>query len=158
MVWTRIQWHPDCKVVKSLLRRLQAVLNASVRAITGLPRSAHITVARRTALASCGQVHQLQAGDVDLPLSSLHSPRYLSAQLVRVSDILSRRRFRSSATDLSALRGSSLSVIGRFRLRLLNCGTNFPATSPLPSLWQISVVSWKLFFFGVSFPIYILYR
>ena len=58
----------------NLLSHLQAVLNASARAITDLPRSAHITM-------SLAGLHWLRAAvrikcklhsDVDLPLSSLH--------------------------------------------------------------------------------------
>jgi len=47
----------------------------------------------------CCQAHQIRVGDVDLLLSALCSPCYLSTQLTRVADIPSRQRHRSSATD-----------------------------------------------------------
>jgi len=58
---------------------------------------------------------------------------------------------------LSVRRGFSLSVIGRFRLRLPNFGMNFPATSPLPSLWRLSVVSLKICCFVYHIRFYNLY-
>jgi len=84
----------------NLLRRLKAVQNASARTITGLTCLAHIT----TSLAA---LHWLLAADcikfklATLTYCCLHcaSPRYLSAQLTHVTDIPSRRRLRSSATD-----------------------------------------------------------
>jgi len=51
----------------------------------------------------------------------------------------------------------SLLVIGRFRSLLLNCGTNCPVTSPLPFLWLLFVVSWKLFCFVYPIRIHHLY-
>jgi len=52
---------------------------------------------------------------------------------------------------------SSLSVIERFRLRLPNFGMNFLATSPLLSLWRLSVVSLKHFCFVYHIRFYYLY-
>ena len=73
---------------------------------------AHHHVDCRTALASCGRAHQIQAGDADLPLSSLHSPRYLSAQLTLVADIPYSRRLRSSATNALLVRPTRLVTVG----------------------------------------------
>ena len=59
----------------NLLHHLQAVLNASARTITGLPRLVLITMslARLHWLHAAERI-QIQASDVDLTLSSLHSP------------------------------------------------------------------------------------
>ena len=51
---------------------------------------------------------------------------------------------------LSVRRGLSQSVVGRFWLWLLNCGTSSPATSPLPSLWLL-YRQLKTFLFCVSY-------
>ena len=97
----------------NLLRRLHAVLNASARTITGLPRSAHIT----TSLAG---LHWLRAAELikfklaTLTYRCLHctAPRYLSTQLTRVADIPSRRRLRSSVTDALLVRPTRLVTVG----------------------------------------------
>jgi len=75
------------------------------------------------------------------------APRYLSAQLtMSLTFVLVGVFVHLPLTlHLSVRRGLSLSVIGRFRLRLPTFGMNFPATSPLPCLWRLSVVSLKLF-------------
>ena len=95
----------------NLLRRLQAVLNAS--AITGLPRSAHI-------ITSLARLHWLRAAErikfnlATLPYRCLHctAPRYLSAQLTRFIDIPARRRLRLSATDALLVGPTRLVTVG----------------------------------------------
>jgi len=97
----------------NMLRRLQAVLNASARTITGLPRWAHITT-------SLTGLHWLRAAErIKFKLARLAyccrhctAPRYLSAQLTLVADIPSRRRLRSSATDALLVRPTRLVTVG----------------------------------------------
>jgi len=96
-----------------LLSRLQSVLNASARLITGLRRSAHIT----DALAS---FHWLRAAErIKFKLAvivyrALHStaPQYLSDMLRRVADIPSRSRLRSSTSIHLVVRPSRLVTVG----------------------------------------------
>jgi len=96
-------------IPENLLRRLQAVLNASARTIAGLPRSALIT----TLLAG---LHWLRAAErIKFKLDvCLHcsAPCYLSTQLTRVADIPSRQRLRSSATDALLVRLTRLVTFG----------------------------------------------
>jgi len=116
--------------------------------------------AHRSTLASCSWAYQVQAGDVGLSLSTLHS----SPLPVRSTNSCRWHSFSSASSFilpltlyLSVRRGLSLSVIGRFRLRLSNFGMNLPATSPLPSLWRLSVVSLLLFCFVYHIRFYNLY-
>ena len=79
----------------TLLRRLQAVLNASATTITGLPRSAYITMSLvGLHWLRAAEGHEIQVGDVTYRCLHCTAPRYLSAQLTRVADIPSRRRLR----------------------------------------------------------------
>ena len=97
----------------NLLRRLQAVLNASARTIICLSRSAHITM-------SLGGLHCLHAAErIKFQLATLTyrcfhctAPRYLFAQLTRVADIPPRRRPRTSATDALLVRPTRLVTVG----------------------------------------------
>jgi hypothetical protein len=110
-----------------------------VRTITGIPCSAHITML-------LAELHWLRAAERikfklgKLTYRCLHctAPCYLSAQLTIGADIPSRRRLRSSTTDALLINPTRLVTV------------NFPATSPLPNLWRLSVVSLKLFFFIIS--------
>jgi hypothetical protein len=97
----------------NLLRRLQSVLNAAARTITGLPRSAHIS----TTLAG---LHWLRAAErikfklATLMFRCLHgtAPRYLSADFIRVADVPARRRLRSSTTNSLIVRQTRLVTVG----------------------------------------------
>ena len=88
-----------CGLPNTQLRRVQSVLNAGARLIFGLRRSDHIS----SALVS---LHWLRARErtvfkmAVLVYRSLNcqAPIYLSSSLMRVSDIPSRRRLRSSST------------------------------------------------------------
>jgi hypothetical protein len=97
----------------NLLRRLQSVLNAAARTITGLPRSAHIS----TTLAG---LHWLRAAErikfklATLMFRCLHgtAPRYLSSNFIRVADVPARRRLRSSSTNSLIVRQTRLVTVG----------------------------------------------
>ena len=88
------------------LRYMQSILNAMARTILGLPCSVHIS-------SSLARVHRLRAAEhikfklATLTYRCLHSiaPRYLLfAELLRVADVLSRRRLHSAATDALLVR------------------------------------------------------
>jgi len=66
----------------NLLRRLQAVLNAYVRTITGLPRSAHIMTSLAGLLWLCAAERINSSCDVDLPLS-VHRSRIRFLQILK---------------------------------------------------------------------------
>jgi len=110
-----------------VLHRLQAVLNASARTITGLPHSAHNTT-------SLTGLHRLRAAErINFRLATLTyrvcavqpPANCLLSKLVLLTFLLVGAFTHPSPTlYLSARRGSSLSVIRRFRSLLLNCGIN----------------------------------
>jgi len=95
-----------------LYNRLQSVLNAAARSI-GLRRSDHIT----DTLAS---FHWLKVpGRIQFKLATIvyrslngTAPRYLAADLRRLSDMPSRRRLRTSLTDQLDVRQSQCSTVG----------------------------------------------
>jgi len=98
----------------SVMRRLRAVLNASARIITGLPRSAHIT----TSLAG---MHWLRTAErIKFKLAKLtyvactvQPPTPLPVRSPNlVADIPSRRRLRSFATDALLVRLTRLVTVG----------------------------------------------
>jgi len=99
-----------------LLRRRQSMLNAAARparVISGLPRLAHIS----TTLAN---LHWLRAAErIMFKLATLtyrcrqgSASYYLSADFIRVADLPSRRRPRSSSTDGLIARPSQLVTVG----------------------------------------------
>ena len=84
--------------------RLQSVLNAAARSIAGLRRYDHIT----DTLAS---FHWLKVPErIQFKLAT--APRYLAADLRRLSDMPSRRRLRSPLTDQLDVRQSQCSTVG----------------------------------------------
>ena len=102
-----------------LYNHLQSVLNAAARSIAGLRRSDHIT----DTLAS---FHWLKVPErIQFKLSTIvyrslneplriwwrTAPRYLAADLRRLSDMPSRRRLRSSLTDQRDVRQSQCSTV-----------------------------------------------
>jgi len=152
-----------CLILSKLEQRRWTILPITIISIVHilhqscLPRSAHIT----TSLAG---LHWLRAAErikfklVTLAYRCLHcsAPRYMFAQLTRVTDIPSRWHPRSSATDALLVRPTRLVTvgIGRFRLRLPNFGINFLATSPLPGLWRLNFRrQLKTFLFRLSYPL-----
>jgi len=138
----------------NLLRRLQACSML-------LPGQSLVFLARHTSPSrstDCtGYVRPSTSnavGDVDLPLSALCSPRSLSIKLTRVVDIPSRRRLRSSATDVLLVRPTCLVTVG---------DRAFPVTAA--KLWNelpndltasVSLTAFrrqlKIFLFRVSYP------
>ena len=93
--------------------RLQSVLNAAARSIAGLRRSDHIT----DTLASFHWLKvperiQFKLATIDYRSLNGTAPRYLAADLRRLSDMLSRRRLRSSLTDQLDVRQSQCSTVG----------------------------------------------
>jgi len=140
----------------NLLRRLQAVLNASARTITGLPRSAHIT----TSLAG---LHWLRAAErikfklATLAYRCLHctAPRYLSTQLTRVADIRSRRRLRSSATDALLVRPTRLVTVGERAFPVAAAKLwNFELPGDVTASLSLAAFRRQLTIFFVSFIIF----
>ena len=139
-----------------LLRRLQAVLNASARTVTGIPRSAHIT----TSLAG---LHWLRAAErikfklATLTYRCLHctAPRYLSAQLTRVADIPSRRRLRSSATDALFIRPTRLVTVGdrAFPVAAAKLWNDLPGDVTASQSLAAFRRQLKTFLFRLSFPV-----
>jgi len=97
----------------NLLNRLQSALNAAARSVAGLRRSDHIT----DTLVS---FHWLRAPErIKFKLAvivyrGIHgtAPRHLSDLLHRVSDITSRRRFRSSTSSELVIPQSRLVTVG----------------------------------------------
>jgi len=95
-----------------LYNRLQSVLNAAARSIAGLRRSDHIT----DTLAS---FHLLKAPErVQYKLTTIvycllngKAPHYLVVELQRLSDMLSRRRVRSSLTHQLDVRQSQCATV-----------------------------------------------
>jgi len=132
-------------IPSNLFCRLQAVLNASARTITSLPRSAH------TSLAG---LHWLRAAErikFKLATLSYRCLHFAAPATCPLNLLLSLTLHHVGAfvyppptLYLFARRGSSLSVIGRFWLLLLNCETSFPLMLSLPCPWLLFVVSWKL--------------
>jgi len=117
-----LSWLDYCNVTLAdvpvyLLRRLQCFLNAAVKLVTGLSRSAH----NSTSLAS---LHWLRAAEwIQFKLATLTfhgrhdtAPRYLSTSIHRVADVPSRRRLRYSSTDASIVRPTRLVTVS-------NCST-----------------------------------
>jgi hypothetical protein len=114
-----------------LIRRLQSVMNAAARSIAGLRRSEHIT----TTLAG---LHWLRASErIDFKLVTLTyrclygaAPSYLSCDLRRLADIPSRRRQRSSASNLLDVPPTRLSSVGdrMFAVAASRLWNNLPAT------------------------------
>jgi len=98
-----------------LYNRLQSVLNAAARprSIAGLRRSDHITDTLAT-------FHWLKVPErIQFKLATIvyrslngTAPRYLAADLRRLSDIPSRRRVRSSLTDQLDVRQLQCSTVG----------------------------------------------
>ena len=96
-----------------LYNHLQSVLNAAARSIAGLRRSDHIT----DTLASFNWLkvpERIQFKLATIVYRSLNgtAPRYLAADLRRLSDMPSRRRLRSSLTDQLDVRQSQCSTVG----------------------------------------------
>jgi len=107
-----------------LYNRLQSVLNAAARSITGLRRSDHIT----DTLASFHWLRALER--IQLKLATIvyrslngTAPRYLASDLRRLSDMPSRRRLRSSLTDQLDIRQSLCSTTNRLLWLVLDYGT-----------------------------------
>ena len=140
----------------NLMRRLQAVLNASARTITGLPRSAHIT----TSLAG---LHWLRAAErikfklATLTYRCIHctAPRYLSAQLTRLADIPSRRRLRSSATDALLVRPTRLVTVGdrAFPVAAAKLWNELPGDVTASQSLAAFRRQLKTFLFRLSYPV-----
>ena len=114
LVLSRLDCGNAVLVSAYLYNRLQSVLNAAVRSIAGLRRSDHIT----DTLAS---FHWLKVPEhIQFKLATIvyrslngTAPRYLAADLCRLSDLPSRRRLRSSFTDqLDVGRHSRCSTVG----------------------------------------------
>jgi len=96
-----------------LYNRLQSVLNAAARSITSLRRSDHII----DTLASFHRLKVLERSQFKIATIVYRSlngmaPRYLAADLRRLSDMPSRRRLRSSFTDQLDVRQSQCSTVG----------------------------------------------
>jgi len=94
-------------------RRLESVLNASSTLIYDLRRSDHIT----DALASLHWLRELEHITYKTTLLTFcalrgEAPQYLSEKLVRVADISSRRRLRSSSTSQLMVPRYRLSTVG----------------------------------------------
>jgi len=81
------------------LRRLQSVMNAAARSITGLRRSDHITdtLASLHWLRSSERIQYKLATTVFRSLYGF-APPYLSDDLHRLVDVTSRRRLRSASS------------------------------------------------------------
>ena len=140
----------------NLLRRLQAVLNASARTITGIPRSAHITT-------SLAELHWLREAErikfklATLTYRCLHctAPRYLSAHLTRVADIPSRRRLRSSATDVLLIRPTQLVTVGdrAFPVAAAKLWNELPGDVTTSQSLAAFRRQLKTFLFRLSYPV-----
>jgi len=115
-----------------LYNGLQSVLNAAARSIAGLRRSDQIT----DTLASChwSKVpERIQFKLATIVYRSLNgtAPRYLAADLRRLSDMPSRRRLRSSLTD-------------QLYIRQLQCST-WPCSNDdagRHGRWTVDACSW----------------
>ena len=96
-----------------LYNRLQSVLNAAARSIAGLRRSDHMIHITDT-LASFHWLKVPERMLATIVYRSLNgtAPRYLAADLRRLSDMPSRRRLRSSLTDQLYVRQSQCSTVG----------------------------------------------
>ena len=96
-----------------LQRRLESVLNSTARLIYDLRRSDHIT----DALASLHWLHvpeRIKYKTALLTFRALRgeAPQYLSEKLVRVADVSSRRRLRSSSTSQLTVPRYRLPTVG----------------------------------------------
>ena len=86
--------------------------------------------------------------------ASLHNPRSTCPlnSLVLLTFLLVGTSVRPPPTRLVTV-GDRAFLVAAAK----NCGTNFPAMSPPPSLWLLSVVIWKLFCFVYHIQIHNLY-
>jgi len=108
-----------------LYNRLQSVLNAAARSIAGLRRSDHIT-------DTFASFHWFKVPErVQFKLATIvyrslngTAPRYLAADLRRLSDMPYRRRLRSSLTDKLDIRQSlRISLLRECRVRVRHTGS-----------------------------------
>jgi Reverse transcriptase (RNA-dependent DNA polymerase) len=96
-----------------LLRRLESVLNASARLIFGLRRADHIT----DALVSLHWLRVPERIKYKVALLTYRAlngsaPRYLADSLVRIADVPSRGRLRSSTSQALLIPAVRLSTVG----------------------------------------------
>jgi len=91
---------PTC--LQSVANVMQSVINTAAQSITGLWCYNHIT----DTLASFHWLKALERVQFKL------APHYLAADLCSLSDMLSRRRLRSSLTDQLDVRQSQCSTVG----------------------------------------------
>jgi hypothetical protein len=138
-----------------LIQRLQSVMNAAARSITGLRRSEHIT----TTLAG---FHWLRASErIDFEIAALTfrclhgaAPSYLSCDVRRLANIPSRRRLRSSASNALDVPPTRLSSVGdrMFAVAASRLWNNLPATVTSVSSLPVFRRLLKTRFFKLSYP------
>jgi hypothetical protein len=138
-----------------LIQRLQSVMNAAARSIAGLRRYEHIT----TTLAD---LHWLRASErIDFKLATLtyrclygSAPSYLSRDLRRVADILSRCRLRSLAPNALDVPPTRLSSVGdrMFAVAAFRLWNNLPATVTSASSLPVFRRLLKTHLFKLSYP------
>ena len=138
-----------------LLRRLQSVLNAAARTITGLPHSAHIS-------STLAELHWLRAAErIKFKLATMMfrclygtAPRYLSVNLTRVADVPVRRRLRSSTTNALIVQRTRLATVGdrAFPVAGANLWNSLP--DEITSLDSLDTIrsQLKMHLFRVSYP------
>jgi hypothetical protein len=138
-----------------LLCRMQSVLNAAARTITGLPRSAHIS-------STLSGLHWLRPAErINFKLATLtfrclhrQAPRYLHADLVPLADVSSRRRLRSSSTAELLVRRADMKTVGdrAFPVAAANLWNKLPdyitSSQSLPAFRR----HLKTYLFRLSYP------
>jgi len=136
------------------LHRLQSVMNAAARSITGLQRSVHITdtLASLYLLRSSERIQYKLAMTVFRPLHGL-APPYLSDDLHHLVDVPSWR-CRCSSTCRALIVG--LLATERSLLPVWRSGTVCHTTLLTVCHWRHSAGSWTLFCFLYHFHDYIL--